>query len=208
MSVVGIDFGNSSITIAAAQRGGVDVLANEASNRQTPNMVGFGERERFMGEAAMTQYTRNLQNTVSNIKLLLGRKFNEPEIQEIAASSPVKLVELANHEIGIQVMYGGERKVFTPQQVMAMLLQKVKEIGEKGTEAKKVSDVVISVPGFWTDSQRRALIDSAKITGLNCLGLINDGTASKYNCLSARFKLRKLHSSMVFTRPTCLKRTQ
>lgn len=181
MSVIGVDFGNTNIAIAAAQKGGVDVLANEASNRQTPNMVGFGEKERFMGEAAMTQYTRNIQNTVTNVKLLLGRKFDEPEIQEIIKTSPVKLVELPNKEIGIQVMYAGERKTFTPQQITAMMLQKVVEISEKGT-TKKLNDLVISIPGFWTEKQRRALLDSCSIANINCLGLINDiaATALQY----------------------------
>jgi len=181
MSVIGVDFGNTNMAIAAAQKGGVDVLANEASNRQTPNMVGFGEKERFMGEAAMTQYTRNIQNTVINTKLFLGRKFNEPEIQDIVKTSPVKLVELPNKEIGIQVMYAGERKTFTPQQVTAMMLQKVLEIAEKGT-LKKLNDMVISIPGFWTERQRRALLDACSIANVNCIGLINDiaATALQY----------------------------
>jgi len=177
MSVVGFDFGNANCTIAVAQKGGIDVILNEVSSRQTPCMVSFGEKERYIGEPALSQYMRNIKNTIVNIKRILGRKWNEPELQEELKSLPFKAVQLENNEVGVEVMYCFEKKVFTPVQIVAMILQKLKQITEKATE-KGCCDVVISVPGFWTDFQRRALLDASKIAGLNCLRLLNESTAS------------------------------
>eukprot|EP01114_Cavostelium_apophysatum_P008655 TRINITY_DN2129_c0_g2_i2.p1 TRINITY_DN2129_c0_g2~~TRINITY_DN2129_c0_g2_i2.p1 ORF type:complete len:821 (+),score=298.84 TRINITY_DN2129_c0_g2_i2:123-2585(+) len=177
MSVVGIDFGSHFCTIAAAQKRGIDILTNEVSSRTTPTMASFGEKERSLGEAALTQYQRNIANTVTEIKVLIGRKFYEKEVQEVIKNSPFKIVELPNSEIGIEVMYAGEKKIFSATAVTAMILQKLKEISEKGL-GRAVQDCVISIPGFWTDSQRRAFLDAARIAGLNPLRLLHDNTAT------------------------------
>lgn len=177
MSVVGIDFGSTNCTIAAAQKGGVDILTNDVSSRITPCMAAFGEKERAIGEAALTQHQRNIANTITDVKLLLGKKWDDEEVQSLAKSLPYKLVELPNKEIGVQVTYAFEKKVFTPVAITAMILQKLKEIAEKGVQ-KTVKDVVVSIPGFWSDSQRRALLDASKIAGINCLRLIHDNTAT------------------------------
>lgn len=103
MSVIGFDLGNINCTIAAAQKGGVDILTNEVSSRQTPAMVGFGEKERHLGEAAVTQHLRNIKNTITNIKRLLGRKWSEKEVQEEIARLPFKVVQLPDDEIGVEV---------------------------------------------------------------------------------------------------------
>jgi len=177
MSVVGIDFGTTNCTIAAAQKGGVDILTNEVSSRTTPSLAAFAEKERFLGEPALTQYQRNIANTITDVKLLIGRKFDEKEVQEFAARSPYKLKELPNKEIGVEVMYAGEKKTFSVVAITAMILQKMRDISTKGV-GKEVKDVVISIPSFWTDAQRRAFLDASRIGGLNALRLIHDNTAT------------------------------
>eukprot|EP01118_Nematostelium_gracile_P012634 TRINITY_DN4644_c0_g2_i2.p1 TRINITY_DN4644_c0_g2~~TRINITY_DN4644_c0_g2_i2.p1 ORF type:complete len:812 (-),score=307.07 TRINITY_DN4644_c0_g2_i2:23-2458(-) len=178
MSVVGFDLGNTSCTIAAAQKGGVDVLLNEASSRQNPSIVSFGEKERYLGEAANAQYMRNLKNSVTSIKRLIGRKWEEKEAQDEIKQLPFKTLRLPNGDIGVEVMYAGEQKQFSLTAVMAMLLQKLKQVATTALEGRVCKDVVLSVPGFWNDQQRRALLDASRIAGLNCLRLFNDTTAT------------------------------
>eukprot|EP01116_Phalansterium_solitarium_P017318 TRINITY_DN4232_c0_g1_i2.p1 TRINITY_DN4232_c0_g1~~TRINITY_DN4232_c0_g1_i2.p1 ORF type:complete len:854 (+),score=362.08 TRINITY_DN4232_c0_g1_i2:164-2725(+) len=177
MSVVGIDFGTLNCTIAAAQKGGVDILADEVSSRQTPNMVGFTDKERVIGQAALTQYTRNPRNTLSNLKLLLGRRWSEREVHDELKRLPFKAVEMPGDAIGVQVMYGGETKVFSVVALVGMMLYKLRETAAAALN-KEVRDVVISVPAYWTEQQRRAMLDAAHVAGLNCLRLIQDNTAS------------------------------
>jgi len=177
MSVIGFDFGNSSGNVAAAQKGGVDVLMNEVSSRQTPSMVAFGEKERYLGDAALTQHLRNIKNTVTDVKRFLGRKFNDPTVQQEMKTLPLNFVELPNNEIGVQVFYQGEQKTFSLISIAAMELQKLKDVAEKATTRPCV-DVVISVPGYWSDQQRRAMLDASKIANLNCLRLLNETTAT------------------------------
>lgn len=177
MSVVGIDFGNSSCVIAVAQKGGIDVITNDVSNRQTPCMVAFGERERYLGESASTQHLRNIKNTINNFKRLLGRKYDEPDVQEEMKTLPFKCIKLEDGTVGVEVMYNNEKKTFSVTAVTGMLLQKLKETTENATQ-KPCVDVVIGVPGWWNDRQRRALLDASKIAGLNALRLMNEITAT------------------------------
>jgi len=178
MSVVGIDFGNLNTVIAVARNRGIDVVCNEVSNRKTPSQVSFGPKQRYLGESAKTQENSNFKNTVSQLKRLIGRQYSDPEVQEIEAkfiNAPI--VEGDRGEAAVRVMYQNEQKVFTFTQLVAMYLGKIKDI--TSAELKiPVSDCVISVPGWFTEKQRRALIDAADITGLNVLRLINDTTAS------------------------------
>jgi len=178
MSVVGIDFGNLNTVIAVARNRGIDVVCNEVSNRKTPSQVSFGPKQRYLGESAKTQENSNFKNTVSQLKRLIGRQFSDPEIQEFEApfiNAP--LVEGDRGEVSVKVMYQNEPRVFTFTQLVAMYLGKIRDI--TSAELKiPVSDCVISVPGWFTEKQRRALNDAADIAGLNVLRLINDTTAS------------------------------
>jgi len=178
MSVVGIDFGNLNTVIAVARNRGIDVVCNEVSNRKTPSQVSFGPKQRYLGESAKTQENSNFKNTVSQLKRLIGRQFSDPEIQEFEApfiNAP--LVEGDRGEVSVKVMYQNEPRVFTFTQLVAMYLGKIRDI--TSAELKiPVSDCVISVPGWFTEKQRRALNDAANIAGLNVLRLINDTTAS------------------------------
>lgn len=176
MSVVGVDFGTLKTTVAVARNRGVDVITNEVSNRATPSMVGFGPKCRYIGETAKTQEITNLKNTVNSLKRLIGRSFNDPDVQIEQQYVTAPLVDVGG-QVGAEVTYGGEKKKFTATQLAAMYLSKIKQTA--AAELKlPVSDLCISVPPWFTDIQRRALLDAAEIAGLKVLRLINDNTAA------------------------------
>ncbi|KAK0629754.1 heat shock protein 70 family [Bombardia bombarda] len=176
MSVVGVDFGTLNTVIAVARNRGVDVITNEVSNRATPSLVGFGPKSRYLGEAAKTQEISNLKNTVSSLKRLAGRSFNDPDVQLEQQFVSAPLVDV-NGQVGAEVTYMGEKQQFTSTALVAMFLGKIKQI--TASEIKlPVSDMVMSVPAWFTDIQRRTLIDAAEIAGLKVLRLMNDTTAA------------------------------
>ncbi|KAF8515677.1 HSP70-domain-containing protein [Hysterangium stoloniferum] len=176
MAVVGIDLGNLASKIGVARHRGIDIITNEVSNRATPSLVSFGIKQRSIGEAAKTQETSNFKNTVGSLKRLIGRTALDPEVSEIEKKFINATLVDANGTIGVKVSYLGEPTVFTATQLVSMYLGKLKDIASN--ELKQlVSDVVIAVPGWYTDIQRRAVIDAAQITGLNPLRIINDTTA-------------------------------
>lgn len=177
MSVVGFDFGNANSVIAVARRGGIDTIANEVSNRLTPSMVSFGQKERFVGESGLNQLIMNFKNTIGGIQTFLGRQYSEPGVQEALKRLPVATKALPNGEVGFIVQYNGETCTFSATQIAAMILFKLKTTTEREL-AGRMSDVVISCPGYFTDLQRRALLNASEIAGLNCLRLLNETTAT------------------------------
>ncbi|OQD78286.1 hypothetical protein PENDEC_c001G00312 [Penicillium decumbens] len=176
MSVVGIDLGAQSTKIGVARNKGIDIITNEVSNRQTPSLVGFSARSRQIGEAAKTGETSNLKNTVGSLKRLIGRSFDDPDVQIEQQYNSAALCDV-NGIAGCEVSYLGKKEKFTATQLVAMYLTKIKDITSKELKLP-VSDVTISVPAWFTDVQRRAMIDAADIAGLNALRLINDTTAT------------------------------
>ncbi|KAI9892822.1 MAG: Heat shock 70 kDa protein 4L [Vezdaea aestivalis] len=176
MSVVGVDFGTLNTVIAVARNRGVDVITNEVSNRATPSLVGFGPKSRYLGEAAKTQEVSNLKNTVSSLKRLAGRSFKDPDVQIEQDYISAPLVDI-NGQVGAEVTYMGEKKRFTATQLIGMYLSKIKATASSELKLP-VSDIVISVPPWFTDSQRRGILDGADIAGLKVLRLINDTTAT------------------------------
>ncbi|KAI9473839.1 MAG: heat shock protein 70 family [Benjaminiella poitrasii] len=177
MSVVGIDLGNLQAVIAVARNRGIDVICNEVSNRATPNIVSFGPKQRYLGEAAKTQEISNAKNTIVSLKRLAGRTFDDPEVQEIEKNFIMSELADADGQAGVKVNYLGEETVFSNVQLIAMYLNKLKDI--TAVEIKgPVSDCVISVPGWFTEVQRRAVLTAAEMVGLNCLRLVNDLTAA------------------------------
>jgi heat shock protein 4 len=175
MSVVGIDLGTLNSVIAVARNRGVDVIANEVSNRATPSLVGFGPKSRYIGEAAKNQEISNLKNTVSSFVRLAGRSFNDPDVQLEQDFVSAPLIDI-NGQVGAEVTYLGKKEQFTATQITAMYLTRMRATAS--TELKlPVNDVVLSCPVWYTDAQRRALLDAAQIAGLNCLRLMNDNTA-------------------------------
>eukprot|EP00126_Sphaerothecum_destruens_P000401 Sdes_comp10454_c0_seq1m2151 len=177
MSVVGFDLGNRNCYIAVARQGGVEVIANEYSYRETPSVVAFTSKQRFLGESAKQQEVMNLKNTINQFKGLLGRNYDDPTIASELNRVLYETVKVSDGTIGVKVSLRNEEIVFSIHQIMSMLLVQLKNTAE--TELKtKVVDCVISVPNFWNDTQRRALIDAASIAGLNCLRLVNETTAA------------------------------
>ncbi|KAK0628063.1 Heat shock protein hsp88 [Lasiodiplodia hormozganensis] len=176
MSVVGIDLGTANTVIAVARNRGVDVVTNEVSNRSTPTLVGFGPKSRYLGEAAKTQEISNLKNTVGCLPRLAGRSLKDPDvvIEQEFISAP--LVDI-NGQVGAEVNYLGKKEQFTATQLIAMYLTKIKQTASAELKLP-VSDVVISCPAWFTDAQRRNIIDAADIAGLKTLRLMNDTTAT------------------------------
>ncbi|RKO96376.1 heat shock protein 70, partial [Caulochytrium protostelioides] len=178
MSVVGIDFGNLNTVVAVARNRGIDVITNEVSNRATPTLVSFGDRQRWLGESAKTQEVSNFKNTVSTFKRLLGRPASDPELQTIEKKFiNARLSEGQDGEAAVTVRYVNEEHTFSGTQLAAMFFGKVKEFTAAEINLP-VTDAVISVPGWYTDHQRRALLDACNIAGINCLRLMNELTAS------------------------------
>jgi len=177
MAVVGIDLGNLNIVIAQAQRGGVDVILNENSNRQNPNLVSIADKQRYVGEQAVTLARSNYKNTIYATKRLIGKRYDEPDVQQEIQSLPFKVVKLPSGGVGYEVTYGGEPTVLSPEQVVAMLFGKVSEIVKNNNNGVPIAEAVVAIPGWFTDSQRRAVLDAAEISGLNVLRLMHESTA-------------------------------
>ncbi|KAK9049240.1 hypothetical protein SSX86_031793 [Deinandra increscens subsp. villosa] len=174
MSVIGFDIGNESCVIAAARRGGVDVLLNDESKNETPAVVSFGEKQRFFGSAGAAFATANPKSTLSHIKRLIGKLYKEVE-------EDLKLLPFATSEgprggILIKLEYLKTIWTFTPVEILGMLLKHLKQITEKNLDSAVV-DCVIGIPSYFTDLQRRMYLDAAIIAGLKPLRLMHDGTA-------------------------------
>ncbi|XP_051981108.1 heat shock 70 kDa protein 4-like, partial [Xyrauchen texanus] len=156
--------------------GGIETAANEYSDRCTPACVSFGPRNRSIGAAAKSQIVTNCNNTIQGFKRFHGRAFSDPFVQNMKSSLVYDLSQMPSGTTGIKVMYMEEEKVFSIEQITAMLLTKLKETAESNLK-KPVADCVISVPCYYTDAERRSVIDAAQIAGLNCLRLMNETTA-------------------------------
>ncbi|XP_041359091.1 heat shock 70 kDa protein 4-like isoform X2 [Gigantopelta aegis] len=179
MSVVGIDFGTSSCYIAVARAGGIETIANEYSDRRTPSYVSLSEKNRAVGVNAQNHAVTNFKNTVCGFKRVLGRKYSDPDVHT-EQQNQFRANEIGEDKDGnvvFQLMYMGEKQAFTPVQLTTMLFTKLKHTAEAALKTK-VIDVVVSVPLFFTDTERRALLDACQMAGFNCLRLLNDTTAT------------------------------
>ncbi|CAM8949909.1 unnamed protein product [Rhodiola kirilowii] len=177
MSVVGFDFGNESCIVAVARQRGIDVVLNDESKRETPAIICFGDKQRFIGTAGAATTMANPKNAVSQIKRLIGCQFSDPELQRDLSALPFNVTEGPDGYPLINVQYLGEAKSFTPTQVLGMLFSNLKEIAEKNLNSAVV-DCCIGIPVYFTDLQRRAVMDAATIAGLHPLHLIHETTAT------------------------------
>ncbi|KAF6168062.1 hypothetical protein GIB67_011447 [Kingdonia uniflora] len=177
MSVVGFDIGNDNCVIAAAKHRGIDVLLNDESNRETPAVVSFGEKQRFLGSAGAASAMMNPKSTISQVKRLIGLSFKQPDVQNELRLFPFETSEGLDGGVLIHLRYLGGVHLFTPVQIMAMLFSHLKEIAEKNLEIG-VSDCVIGIPSYFTDLQRREYLNAASIAGLKPLRLMHDCTAT------------------------------
>ncbi|KAF7135359.1 hypothetical protein RHSIM_Rhsim08G0221200 [Rhododendron simsii] len=177
MSVVGLDFGNESGVVAVARQRGIDVVLNDESKRETPALVCFGDKQRFLGTAGAASSMMNPKNTISQVKRLIGRQFSDPELQRDIKTLPFAVTEGSDGYPLIHARYLGESRTFTPTQVLGMVLSNLKSIAEKNLNAAVV-DCCIGIPIYFTDLQRRAVLDAATIAGLHPLRLIHETTAT------------------------------
>jgi heat shock protein 4 len=145
------------------------------ANNISRSLVGFGPKSRYIGETAKNQEISNLKNTVSSFVRLAGRNLNDPDVQIEQDFVSAPLVDL-NGQVGAEVTYLGKKEQFTATQITAMFLTRMKATASAELKLP-VSDVVLSCPVWYTDAQRRAILDAADIAGLKCLRLINDNTA-------------------------------
>ncbi|KAF8393340.1 hypothetical protein HHK36_021582 [Tetracentron sinense] len=177
MSVVGFDFGNESCIVAVARQRGIDVVLNDESKRETPAVVCFGEKQRFIGTAGAASTMMNPKSSISQIKRLIGRQFSDPELQRDLKAFPFAVTEGPNGYPLIHTQYLGEARAFTPTQLLGMVLSNLKSIAENNLNTAVV-DCCIGIPVYFTDLQRRAVLDAATIAGLHPLHLIHETTAT------------------------------
>jgi heat shock protein 5 len=175
-TVIGIDLGTTYSCVAVFQNGKVDIIANEAGSRITPSVVSFSETERLIGDAAKHQMTINPQNTIFAIKRLMGLRFSDKTLQDELKRLPYKVVNQDNRPY-VEVQFKGETKLFSPEEISAMILTKMKTIAEDFL-GRQVKHAVVTVPAYFNDAQRKATIDAGAIAGLNVLRILNEPTAA------------------------------
>ncbi|KAF0979838.1 hypothetical protein FDP41_000991 [Naegleria fowleri] len=174
--IIGIDLGTTYSCVAIYKNGKAEIIVNDQGNRITPSVVAFTEGERLIGEAAKNQAALNPTNTVYDAKRLIGRRFSDTEVQKDAGLLPYKIID-KNGKPYIQVEINGEKKVFAPEEISAMVLQKMKAIAETYL-GQKVTRAVITVPAYFNDAQRQATRDAGTIAGLTVERIINEPTAA------------------------------
>ena len=175
---VGIDLGTTFSAVGVFRHGRVDVIANEMGARTTASVVAFTDEERLIGPAAQNQSAMNPSNTIFDAKRFIGRKFNDPAIQNNLKHWPFKVIDDGNGKPQFEVQFKGETKRFYPEEISAMVLTKMKEIAETQLGKDSVKEAVITVPAYFNDSQRQATKDAGVIAGLNVLRIINEPTAA------------------------------
>lgn len=174
--VIGIDLGTTYSCVGVFKNNGVEIIPNELGSRITPSVVAFTDEERLVGEAAKNQGPINPERTLYDIKRLIGRKFDDKEVQHDAKFLPFKIVNKDGKPY-IRTNFQGEDKTFSPEEISSMVLNKMKTIAESylGYEVK---NAVVTVPAYFNDAQRQATKDAGAISGLNVLRIINEPTAA------------------------------
>ncbi|KAM5377311.1 hypothetical protein ACJZ2D_005130 [Fusarium nematophilum] len=175
-TVIGIDLGTTYSCVGVMQKGKVEILVNDQGNRITPSYVAFTEEERLVGDSAKNQAAANPTNTIYDVKRLIGRKFSEKDLQTDLKHFPYKVVNKDDRPV-VQVQVDGTKKQFTPEEISAMILGKMKETAESYL-GKKVTHAVVTVPAYFNDNQRQATKDAGVIAGLNVLRIVNEPTAA------------------------------
>ena len=175
--VIGIDLGTTYSCVGIYKSGGkVEIIPNELGNRITPSYVAFTDEERLVGDAAKNQAAINPTNTVFDVKRLIGRTFDDVHVQRDIKLLPYKVVNRDNKPY-VEVLVKGESKVFSPEEISAMVLQKMKKIAEDYI-GKPIKNAVVTVPAYFNDAQKQATKDAGRIAGLNVIRIINEPTAA------------------------------
>ncbi len=174
--ILGIDLGTTNSCMAVMEGGEPTVLENSEGARTTPSIVAFTKSgERLVGQAAKRQAVTNPKNTIFSIKRFIGRK--EAEVSDEEKRVPYKVVKADNADAAVEVEVGGETKTFSPQEISAMILGKLKADAESKL-GEKITQAVITVPAYFNDDQRKATKDAGQIAGLEVLRIINEPTAA------------------------------
>ena len=173
---IGIDLGTTYSCVGVYLNGKVEIIPNDQGNRTTPSYVSFTSNERLIGDAAKNAATQNPQNTVYDVKRLIGREYTDSTVQDDIKHLSYKVTNKNNKPM-VKVNYLNEDKEFTPEEISAMVLTKMKAIAEAylGNEVK---NAVVTVPAYFNDAQRQATKDAGLIAGLNVLRIINEPTAA------------------------------
>jgi len=175
-SVIGIDLGTTYSCVGVYKDGRVQIIANAQGNRITPSYVAFTDEERLIGDAAKNQASLNPENTVFDVKRLIGRNFKDKEVQADKKLFPFDIID-KNTKPAIQVITKEGKKSFAPEEVSAMILTKMKETAEAFL-GEEVKNAVVTVPAYFNDAQRQATKDAGTIAGLNVMRIINEPTAA------------------------------
>jgi molecular chaperone DnaK len=174
--IVGIDLGTTNSVVAVMEGGEPAVITTSEGGRLTPSMVAFNKNgERLVGQTAKRQATINSENTIFSVKRFIGRRFEDPEVQEEKERLPYKIVKGPQNDVRVEIAQTG--RTYTPQEISAMVLGKLKKDAEDYL-GEPVTKAVITVPAYFNDSQRQATKDAGKIAGLEVLRIINEPTAA------------------------------
>ena len=171
---IGIDLGTTNSCVAVMEGGEPKVIINAEGSRITPSVVAFTDKgERLVGQLAKRQAITNPKNTIFAVKRLIGRKFNDPQVEKAKKILPYEIISAPNGDAWVRV----QGKDYSPQQISAFILQKMKQTAEEYL-GETVTDAVITVPAYFNDAQRQATKDAGRIAGLNVLRIINEPTAA------------------------------
>jgi len=174
--VIGIDLGTTYSCVGIFKNGKVEIIPNELGNRITPSIVAFTDEERLVGEAAKNQAAINPKRTIYSVKRLIGRKYDDKEIQHDKKLLPYEIVNQDSKPY-IQVEIKGQKKNFSPEEISSFILMKMKQIAENYL-GREIKHAVITVPAYFNDSQRLSTKDAGVIAGLNVVRIINEPTAA------------------------------
>ncbi|KAK2744278.1 ATPase with role in protein import into the ER [Myotisia sp. PD_48] len=175
-NVIGIDLGTTYSCVGVMRNGKVEILTNDQGHRITPSYVAFTDDERLVGDAAKNQYAANPTRTIFDVKRLIGRKFDDKDVQKDMKHFPFQIVN-KDGKPQVKVEVSGKAKNFTPEEVSAMILGKMKKIAEDYL-GEPVTHAVVTVPAYFNDNQRQATKDAGIIAGLNVIRVVNEPTAA------------------------------
>ncbi|KAL8568193.1 hypothetical protein ACOMHN_027716 [Nucella lapillus] len=175
-TVIGIDLGTTYSCVGVFKNGRVEIIANDQGNRITPSYVAFAGDERLIGDSAKNQLTSNPENTIFDVKRLIGRMWDDSNVQKDIKYYPFKVFNKGKKP-HIEALVNGEPKTFAPEEISAMVLGKMRDIAEAYL-GKKIVNAVVTVPAYFNDAQRQATKDAGTIAGLNVMRIINEPTAA------------------------------
>lgn len=173
MAIIGIDLGTGNSCTAVMENGQPRIIENAEGARTTPSILGFTANEVLVGQTAKRQAVTNPERTVFEIKRLMGRRFDDPVVQQDAKTLPYKIVKAPNGDAWVEI----DGKAMSPQELSAKILTKMKETAESYL-GEKVSQAIVTVPAYFNDAQRQATKDAGTIAGLEVLRIINEPTAA------------------------------